>query len=203
MEARRRKASAFGLRHSQSLASLRHLPSHANVLSTTQRFGKPTHVVALTGFQELRTEFEAKFNDGQWAIETYHPSDAMWRERLRAKARWIEQSIVNAQQAYGIDLCVMTALSSPELDAIRSLPWRWSEPEMLDPVTFLYRGEYSCEQNTFRVAAASCPRMGMVSASTLAQKLIQQVRPRILAMTGICAGVRGECELGDVLVASP
>ena len=40
MEARRRKASAFRLRFSQSFASRRQRPSHANVRSTTHRFGK-------------------------------------------------------------------------------------------------------------------------------------------------------------------
>ena len=42
IEARRKNASAFPFRHSQSLASLRHLPSHAKVRSTTQRLGTST-----------------------------------------------------------------------------------------------------------------------------------------------------------------
>ena len=46
MDARRKKASAFRLRHSQSLASLRHRPSQAKVLSTTHRFGKTTNALA-------------------------------------------------------------------------------------------------------------------------------------------------------------
>src|SRR5476651_844481 len=39
MEARRRKASALWLRHSQSLASRRQRPSQAKVRSTIQRLG--------------------------------------------------------------------------------------------------------------------------------------------------------------------
>ena len=42
MEARRRKASPFRFRHSQSFASLRHRPSQAKGRSTTHRFGKTT-----------------------------------------------------------------------------------------------------------------------------------------------------------------
>ena len=42
MEARRRKASALRLRHSQSFASLRQRPSQASVRSTIQRLGKTT-----------------------------------------------------------------------------------------------------------------------------------------------------------------
>src|SRR5216684_100677 len=43
IEARRRNASAFRLRFSQSLASLRQRLSHAMVRSTIQRFGKTTN----------------------------------------------------------------------------------------------------------------------------------------------------------------
>ncbi len=46
IEARRKNASPFRFRHSQSFASLRHRPSHAKVRSTTQRFGRTTNVLA-------------------------------------------------------------------------------------------------------------------------------------------------------------
>src|SRR4051812_46895728 len=46
MEARRRNASAFRLRFSQSLASRLQRPSHANVRSTTHRLGKTTKPLA-------------------------------------------------------------------------------------------------------------------------------------------------------------
>jgi len=42
IDASLRKVSALRLRHSQSLASLRHLPSQAKVRSTIQRLGKTT-----------------------------------------------------------------------------------------------------------------------------------------------------------------
>src|SRR5438552_3228885 len=46
MDARRRNASAFRLRFSQSFASRLHRPSHAKVRSTTHRFGKTTKPLA-------------------------------------------------------------------------------------------------------------------------------------------------------------
>ena len=46
IEARRRNASAFRLRFSQSLARRLHRPSHANVRSTTHRFGRTTNPFA-------------------------------------------------------------------------------------------------------------------------------------------------------------
>jgi CheY-like chemotaxis protein len=46
IEARRRNASALRLRFSQSLARRLHRPSHANVRSTTHRFGRATNPFA-------------------------------------------------------------------------------------------------------------------------------------------------------------
>ena len=43
IEARYTNARALRLRHSQSLASLRHLPSHANVRSTTHRLARTSN----------------------------------------------------------------------------------------------------------------------------------------------------------------
>jgi hypothetical protein len=43
IDARYRNARALRLRHSQSLASLRHLPSHANVRSTTHRLARTSN----------------------------------------------------------------------------------------------------------------------------------------------------------------
>lgn len=172
-------------------------------VTMSDRLIRPSHVVALTGFVDLRKEFEAKFNNGQWTIETYDRGDIGWRDRLKAKALYIEKSISQAGRSYETDLCVVTALPTPELDAVRKLPWKWEAPEALDSVTFLYRGEYRCNGKSLSVAAAAAPRMGMVAAATLTQKLIHQLRPRILAMPGICAGIPGSCELGDVLVADP
>jgi nucleoside phosphorylase len=45
--------------------------------------------------------------------------------------------------------------------------------------------------------------MGMVAAASLTTKLITGLRPRFLAMTGMCAGLRGECEIGDVILGDP
>lgn len=45
--------------------------------------------------------------------------------------------------------------------------------------------------------------MGMVSTALRAASIIQLLRPRLLAMCGICAGVQGKVRVGDVLLADP
>jgi nucleoside phosphorylase len=53
------------------------------------------------------------------------------------------------------------------------------------------------------LVAVAAPRMGLSPAAVTASKIISNFRPRVLAMTGICAGVRGKVEQGDILVADP
>src|SRR6516162_1920307 len=70
IEARRRKARPFRLRFSQSLASLRHLPSQAKVRSTIQRLGKTMNSFAqserltISTWMRARTFFTARRNSG-------------------------------------------------------------------------------------------------------------------------------------------
>src|SRR5208283_1406293 len=70
MEARRRKASALRLRHSQSLASLRQRPSQARVRSTIQRLGRVTKPLAgsdrltISTLTRARMPFIALWNYG-------------------------------------------------------------------------------------------------------------------------------------------
>jgi nucleoside phosphorylase len=45
--------------------------------------------------------------------------------------------------------------------------------------------------------------MGMVSTALVSAKIIEAFRPRVLAMAGICAGVRGKANLGDVILVDP
>jgi nucleoside phosphorylase len=45
--------------------------------------------------------------------------------------------------------------------------------------------------------------MGMAAAAVLATKIVQQFRPRVLLMVGICAGRVEEVNIGDIIVADP
>ena len=65
IEARRRNASAFRLRFSQSLASRLQRPSHAKVLSTTQRFGRTTNAFSvIRTLDDLDIHARHYFRDG-------------------------------------------------------------------------------------------------------------------------------------------
>ena len=52
-----------------------------------------------------------------------------------------------------------------------------------------------------RVAVAVAPDMGATAATNTLLPLIEALRPRCIAMCGVCAGRRGKTQLGDVVAA--
>jgi nucleoside phosphorylase len=45
--------------------------------------------------------------------------------------------------------------------------------------------------------------MGMVAGALVAAKAIDRFHPRAIAMVGICAGVKGKTQVGDIIMADP
>ena len=52
-------------------------------------------------------------------------------------------------------------------------------------------------------AVILCPRMGLVNASVISALAIERFSPEILCMSGICAGISGVSNIGQVLIAHP
>lgn len=167
-------------------------------------YKKPDNVVGLTGFDDLHKEVMDKFHSRLWSLEYYDPSDYSWIDRVKAKVRYIiSQSSQVEHISYGADVCIIAALHSPELTAMRSVKWNWNVPESLDEIGYCYEARFESKGKSKRAIAAAAPRMGMVATAILSMKMIVKFRPRLLIMMGICAGVKATCAIGDVLVADP
>lgn len=100
------------------------------------------------------------------------------------------------------DVAIITALGS-ELDAVLALNFGWKSFRLDGDPTLYHRGEISTPQGGKSVVAASALRKGMAASAVVATKLVLKFKPKILAMTGICAGVKGKTNLGDVVVGDP
>jgi WD40 repeat protein/nucleoside phosphorylase len=100
-----------------------------------------------------------------------------------------------------VDVLILTALPA-ELEAVLALGEGWSERKDL--------GGFPCHRRDFPradgksplvVVAAWLGKMGQVNAAIRGGALLRELRPVCVAMCGICAGMRGEVALGDVIVA--
>lgn len=97
-------------------------------------------------------------------------------------------------------MAIITALEHTELEAVLDLPYYLESGQIRRDVTSYYAGRFFAKDGTQKsVIACSAPRMGMAAAAVLTTKLCLKFQPKIVAMTGIAAAVKGEAELGDYL----
>jgi len=173
--------------------------------SARSRMRVPAHIIGVTAHAHLFTEGVGKFSSRLLTLVHYDAASEDWEQRLQARLRQIlaaQASRAREPVAFQSTLGVLCALPM-ELDAIKRLPWNWSQHDVPGDHTIYWRGAYKRNGEEHVVYAAECSRMGMPSAAVFAMKMVHAFRPRYLAMTGITAGIRGKTELGDVIVANP
>lgn len=97
------------------------------------------------------------------------------------------------------DIAIIVALPVPELDQVlTTFSSQWSK-EGREGIVF-NKTQLNINGQQLTLVAAVQNEMGMVPAAILTSKAIRAWQPKIVAMTGICAGVKGKVNLGDVVV---
>ena len=103
-----------------------------------------------------------------------------------------------------INVLIITALKA-ELDALKTCDNdsgnSWEEHQ--DSLGYSYYKKTFQDSNgtDLTIAAASAVDMGETQVTQLATRLIAELKPSCLAMTGVCAGNKEDVFLGDVIVA--
>ncbi|WP_420725615.1 hypothetical protein [Hwanghaeella sp. LZ110] len=165
---------------------------------------KPTWILGITSDREIASDAVRRFSDCCWTVLDYSETDDEWIKRtLNCVTYILGQDHKKLVEEPPIDLLIVCALQAPELTKVLEIPWNWKTARPVDDVTFVHDGELDSNGTTLSVCAASAPRMGMVETAILTTSLLIKLRPKIVAMTGICAGVREKVKLGDVLFADP
>ncbi|NER06973.1 MAG: 5'-methylthioadenosine/S-adenosylhomocysteine nucleosidase [Okeania sp. SIO3C4] len=104
-----------------------------------------------------------------------------------------------------IDLLIITTLKD-ELDALKNCDNQFGNTwqELTDNLGYPYYKTTLSHKNgsKLNIVAARPPEMGEINTSILATRLVSELKPSCLAMTGICAGNKEKnVFLGDVIVA--
>lgn len=167
---------------------------------------RPEHILGLTAHDDAKKEAEPEFNKGLWTIATLSSSSSEWKELVVEKVRYlIARNAINDENiAPRCDVLFVCALRTPELSQLKkAVAEDWKEISFSDDATRYFKAIIQKgDGNELTVFACSAPSMGMTAAATLATKASLKFRPKVLVMTGICAGRKSEVELGDCLIAS-
>jgi nucleoside phosphorylase len=158
---------------------------------------KPSRVLALTAHADSYLQCGDFFKVRGWAL-LLSPSEEELETLLRA------QLMGGVGETPKFDIAVVTALEHTELEAVLKLPYGWRQVRYRNDISSYYCGEVPLDDGTRKsIIACSAPRMGMAATAALATKICLKFEPQVLAMTGVAAAIKGEAELGDVLVADP
>jgi nucleoside phosphorylase/CheY-like chemotaxis protein len=165
---------------------------------------RPKYIIGITAAAQQSAAVAKMFDARPWLLLRTTGGGNPWEEQLEVLIRHVE-SLEAAQDdaEYLTDLCVLTALRSPEFEALALAGFELPEPLPVDSATFAQRGSLMSAGRSLSVVAACCLRMGSVESALLAAKMIERFRPRMLALAGICAGFEDKVQYGDVIVANP
>jgi len=164
-----------------------------------------THIVGLTGFSEHFETYRKDFENRLWQLIDYKAEELDWQEKLKnllfhlIKVR--TEFLQRENLGFDYDIAIITALQDPELKEVLNLDGNWEAFKFGNDATLYHKGIFKNNKKSFRVIATSSPQMGMVASSTLSMKIIHNFRPKYLFMSGIAAGVKGEVNFGDILIA--
>lgn len=179
--------------------------SFLNDLHTSPQIKPITHIVGLTEFSEYLEKYKVNFETFVWQLIDYKAAEVDWQEKLKnllfhlikVRSEFLQRSNLD----YDFDIAILTALQDPELTQVLNLDGNWKKFQFGNDATKYHKGVFKSETKSFKVVATSAPQMGMVASSTLCMKLIHNFRPKYIFMPGIAAGIKGEVNFGDILIA--
>lgn len=166
---------------------------------------RPRYVVGVTAYADVIAEFGEEFADQLWTLVHYQETSDRWISQVKSKVEYVRaiRSSDNFTDGvtFGYDLAIVCALEL-ELEAVKSTSCAWQPLRLPHDPTRYWSGHVIQNGRSFSIVAAAAPRMGMAASSVLTSKIIAAFRPRMMSMSGICAGRYGRAELGDVIVGT-
>ena len=160
----------------------------------------PKNIVGTTADLETLSTFESEFKSYTTQILLISPGEQEWKFSLSKLIQRIKRAIEQPRE-YRTDVCLITALRHPELDAVKGLSIEWSPEQSLGNGVLFQEGNMMIKGKSTTFICAHSTQMGTVAASFMTSALIERFAPRLLIMTGICGGLPGT-KIGDVIVSN-
>lgn len=171
-----------------------------DLINLDDKINLPADILFITGKDESIEETRNEALERGAVLCQYRLDSKEWSKVLIGR---IKYALLRLSRNSKVDIAIITALGSPELDAVLNLPYDWKATRINnDPVSYHF-GKIELKDRTLSVVAASPLRKGMPSSAAVASKLAFMFQPKYLVMLGICAGIPGKTNLGDVVVADP
>nr|SPS06549.1 conserved protein of unknown function [Candidatus Nitrotoga fabula] len=159
----------------------------------------PSYSLPISSSKEISTAAHEFFLGRPWGILPYTETNNECLATVEKIARFVLGEKERVPDTSTCDIFIITALMEPEFSALEAFDLDWTPLEPLDGSQLVRFGRVQIKEKEYRVAAGFSSRMGPVAAAILTVKAILNLRPRLIIMSGICAGIPGKVNIGDVV----
>lgn len=166
-------------------------------ISTSTSIYPPNFIIGITKHSDDFCETEKQFRKYGSYLFREDEDFEEWKSLIESKARFYAEN----EKIISCDIAVIAALASPELkEFLSNYGHDWKK--FRHNGHFFSRGKLKVKcGKELSIIATSSQRMGMAAAASITTQVALSFQPRLMFMIGICAGVRGKVELGDIIVA--
>lgn len=173
-----------------------------NILKKSKTYSYPKYVISVSGYEDSTKIFEASEGNIHKAIY-YDPTSNQWeiilRDCLDTAISIISNTVVH--RLYDYDIALICALKE-EMDVIKESLSDLKMVKVDYDDDIYYAGYFMKDDRKIRVVISFANQMGMVAATSLTTKMINNFTPKYMVMTGITGGTNPDkMNFGDVIVA--
>ncbi|KKB54200.1 hypothetical protein DXB27_17090 [Parabacteroides gordonii] len=182
-------------------------PKFIDEIYTSTYIHIPIHIIGFSQFDDLLETSKSKFEDKLWHLLKFDLSKNDWKTKLQNKIQHLirtkEYFSKSLGEKYRFDYGVICALDkefSLMQSAFMNIDWKKFKIEG-HPFIF-YSAEIST-MNGSRLKIVSCcvNEMGMQATAVVSALMFSLFELKCLFMTGICAGIEGKVNMGDIIIA--
>lgn len=166
----------------------------------------PAAIIGITAYKDGAELAMRERGVPFWKLVHFSYEDRSWRDDIHEALKYLSKSktppFFNDGHTFYFDLGIVVALEA-ELKPYFDLPVRWNEVRVAHDSNRYWVGKFESQGKELSVVATVAQQMGMTSSAISSIQLIHAFRPKYIAMSGICAGVKEKVQMGDLLVADP
>lgn len=182
-------------------------PKFIDEIYTNINIHIPVHIIGFSEYEDLLDASMERFEDKLWHLIKFKNNQNDWKTKLMNKIQHLirtKQMFQNAvENKHKFDVGVICALDhefSAMKESFLDLVWRKYPIEGL-PFTFYATEMETLNGNLLRIIACCVNKMGMQSTAVVSSYMYSTFQIDKLFMTGICAGIEGKANIGDIIVA--
>lgn len=146
-----------------------------------------TPVLALTQFDGVAIENFEELNSNNINVITFSIEKDEWKKTL-------VQRLLDNFPLPKYDFIIICALPK-ESNAYQELGLKMLESKSIQGLDCI-----ATYIDNFKGLIITCPRMGLVDAAITSAMALQIFKPKLIAMSGICAGIKDKAEIYDITI---